>query len=322
MSYAKQTDAEFRLEPLNGSGQCITNPSNTPSSKDDLYYQHRVVADGIRGKINVTISRTMGELKDMSTPFRKYLNQDKVYVSPAVLGLVDTSIIGVMLQTDPLLTFCDDIKASIMDIMNDDTPMSVFAKWVREINPSNDNPLFTNGLAIQVTIKDGKQTEQYTEKLAKAMEYVNEHGNHPVLSHCVCVPFGHGASIDQNTVCSLIRMQNECIHNIKHVELHGFADIDIEFHLGSDSEDGKDYSSSIRDLLLDERDIDDQHIFHSIERTMKADTIHALFSKQNEILCNSILSDLDACLTTHIQRRHAYICFLQRIQCSYIYIHG
>jgi hypothetical protein len=93
-------------------------------------------------------------------------------------------------------------------------------------------------------------------------------------------------------------MQNEFLHNIKHVELHGLADIYIEFHLGNDSDDGEDYSSSIRDLLLYEQDIDDQRIFHSIERTMKANTIHALFSKQNDILCNSILSDLDARLTT------------------------
>jgi hypothetical protein len=64
-----------------------------------------------------------------------------------------------MLKTDPLLTFHDDLKASIMDIMNDDTPMSVFTKHVREVNPTNDNPRFTNGLAIQVAIKDGKQTE-------------------------------------------------------------------------------------------------------------------------------------------------------------------
>jgi hypothetical protein len=223
MSYAKHTDPEFSLEPINGSGQCITNPSNIPSLKDgiDLYYQHRVVDDGIRGKIHVTMSRTMGELKDMSTHFHKYLNQDKVYVSPAVLGLVNTRIIGVMLQTDPLLDFRDDIKASIMDIINDATPMYVVAKRVCEINPSNDNPRFTNGLAIQVAIKDGKQTDQYTEKLAKAMEYVNEHGNHPVLSQCVFVPFGRGASIEQNTFCSLIRMQNEFLHNIKHAELHG-----------------------------------------------------------------------------------------------------
>jgi hypothetical protein len=66
-----------------------------------------------------------------------------------------------MLQIDPLLTFRDDSKSSIMDIMKDDTPMSVFATQVHE-SPTNDNPRFTNVLAIQVFIKDGKQTEQYT----------------------------------------------------------------------------------------------------------------------------------------------------------------
>jgi hypothetical protein len=127
ISFAKQTDPDFRLEPLNGSGQCIANPSNIPTSKEGvkLYYQHRGVADGIIVKVNVTMSRTMGEMKDLSTPFRKYLNQDKVYVSPVVFGLVDTHIIGVMLQTYPQLTFRDDIKSSIMDIMNDHTPLSV-----------------------------------------------------------------------------------------------------------------------------------------------------------------------------------------------------
>jgi hypothetical protein len=69
MSFAKQMDPEFHLEPLNGSGQCIINPINIPISKEgvELYYQHRVVADGIRGKVNVTMSHTMGDMKDLST---------------------------------------------------------------------------------------------------------------------------------------------------------------------------------------------------------------------------------------------------------------
>jgi hypothetical protein len=193
-----------------------------------------------------------------------YLNQDKVYVSPAVLGLVDTRIIGLMLQTDPTLTFHDNIKASIIDIMSDNTPLTVFAKLVRELKPANDNPRFNNGLAIQVTIKDGNTTESYTEKLAEAMEYVNEHGNHPVLSQCVFVPFGRCAAIDQNTFCSLIRMQNEFLHNVQHVEIHGLSDIDIELHIGTDNDDGEDYANSIRYFLLEECDIDGQRIFHSI----------------------------------------------------------
>jgi hypothetical protein len=87
------------------------------------------------------------------------------------------------------------------------------------VNPANDNRHFTNGLAIQVAIKDGKQTEQYTDKLAKAMEYVNEHGNHPVLSQCIFVPFRRGASINQNTFCSLIWMQTEFLHNMLQVKM-------------------------------------------------------------------------------------------------------
>jgi hypothetical protein len=106
----------------------------------ELYYQHILVTDGIRGKINVTMTRTMGEMKDHVIPFRKYLSQDKVYVPPAVLGVVDTRIISVMLQTHPQLTFWDDIKASIIDIMSDNTPLSVFAKHVRELKPANDIP--------------------------------------------------------------------------------------------------------------------------------------------------------------------------------------
>jgi hypothetical protein len=130
MAHTKQKDTDFHIEPLNGSAQCITNPINIPTTLDGIDYQHRVVADGICGNIHVTRSCTMGEMKYPATPFRKYLNQDKVYVLPTVLGLVNTRIISVILQTDPQLTF-RDIKASIMDIMCDKTSLSVFAKGVR-----------------------------------------------------------------------------------------------------------------------------------------------------------------------------------------------
>jgi hypothetical protein len=92
----------------------------------------------------------MDDLNDLATPFMKSLNKEKVYVYQASLGLVDARIIGVMLQTDPNLTFCDDIKTSIFHIMRDDTTISVFTKRVREVNAKYDNPRYTNGLAIQL----------------------------------------------------------------------------------------------------------------------------------------------------------------------------
>jgi hypothetical protein len=143
-----------------------------------------------------------------------------------------------MLQTDLQFTFRDDFKAAIIDIMSNKTALSVFAKCVRELNPTSDNPRFTNGLAIRVAIQDGKETETYTEKLTKAMDFVNEHGNHPVLSQCVFIPFGC-AAINQNMFCSLISMQHEFLHNIKHVEIHGLSDIYLEHNIGNDTEYGE-----------------------------------------------------------------------------------
>jgi hypothetical protein len=108
-------------------------------------------------------------------------------------------------------------------------------------------------------------------------------------------------------------MQNGFPHNIKHVEIHGLSDIDIELHLGINNEDGEDYANSIREILLEECDIDGQRIFHSIERTLKADTSRAIFSKHNEIMCNSILSDLNNWLSAKFVDTNNNIAFRESV---------
>jgi hypothetical protein len=182
--------------------------------------------------------------------------------------------------------------------MRDDTPISVFTKRVREINAKSDNPRFNNGLAIQVAKEYGKETEAYNEKLSKAVEFVNEHGNHPILSYCVFVHFDRGAAIDQPTFCSLIRMQNKSLHNTRHVEINGLADIDIDRHLGNDIDDGEDISNSIRAIFLEASDDNGEGLFHSIERTMKSDMTRAIFTKQNQDACNQFFNDIDTWLTS------------------------
>jgi hypothetical protein len=203
-------------------------------------------------------------MKDLRTPFRNYLHKEKVYISQASIGLVDARIIGVVLQMDPNLTFCDNIKTSIYDIMRYNMPISVFTKRVREVNAKSDNPRFTNSLAIQVAVKDGKETEAYTEKLSTAMKFVNVHGNRPILSQCVFVPFGRGAAIEPPTFCSMIRIKNDFMYNIQHVEIHGLADIDIDRHLGNDIDDGEDISNSIHEIFLEASDNSGECLFHSI----------------------------------------------------------
>jgi hypothetical protein len=91
----------------------------------------------------------------------------------------------------------------------------------------------------------------------------------------------------------LIHIQNEFIHNIKHVKIRGLSDINLECQIGNENDDGEYYSNSSRELLLDEVDEQGQQLFHAIERTMKPDNTHALLSKQNEDQCKVILSNID-----------------------------
>jgi hypothetical protein len=55
----------------------------------DLYFKHKVVKDGVRGNINVTMSKSIVQMKENTSIFRAYLNKEKVYVSQVSLGLVD-----------------------------------------------------------------------------------------------------------------------------------------------------------------------------------------------------------------------------------------
>jgi hypothetical protein len=75
-------------------------------------------------------------MKEINSIFHSYLNKEKFYVRQAFLGLLDARLIGVFLQADPNLTFRDDLKQAIMEVMANGTIISIFPKRVNE--PSND----------------------------------------------------------------------------------------------------------------------------------------------------------------------------------------
>jgi hypothetical protein len=87
-------------------------------------------------------------MKDKHSAFRSYLNKDKVYFFQASLGLVDARIIGVFVQSDPNLTFHNDLKQAIVEVMSDGTPVSIFPKRVKDPSKNASNIRFTNGLAV------------------------------------------------------------------------------------------------------------------------------------------------------------------------------
>jgi hypothetical protein len=121
LSFSLKTDLDFWILPLTGGNQSIVWPNRVPTLKEgiDLYFQHKTVKDGVRRKINVTMKKLFGLMKEMHSAFRTYLTKEKVYASQAALGLGEACLIGVFLQADLNRTFRDDLKEAITDVMAD-----------------------------------------------------------------------------------------------------------------------------------------------------------------------------------------------------------
>jgi hypothetical protein len=71
LSYALKTDPNFHILPLKGGNQSIAYPDGIPATKEgiDLYFQHKIVKDGIGGKITVTMTKSIGQMKDIGSAF-------------------------------------------------------------------------------------------------------------------------------------------------------------------------------------------------------------------------------------------------------------
>jgi hypothetical protein len=168
-------------------------------------------------------------MKENTSIFRAYPNTEKVYVSQTSLGLVDGRLIGVFrvfLQADPNITFRDDLKQAIMEVMADGTPISIFLKRVKEPSKDLSRICVTNGLAVQVAKPDSKKAAEYIKTFTKTMEYFNGNDSHPILSSKVFLLFGKSAAIYNGNFRKLIHKKNEYLHKICHIEVHHLCNID------------------------------------------------------------------------------------------------
>jgi hypothetical protein len=80
-----------------------------------------------------------------------------------------------------------------------------------------------------------KKSSEYTKTLTNAIEYFNVNDSLLILYSKVLFPFGKTAAIDNGTFRKLIRIQNEYLHKIRHIEVHNLCNIDKEISLGYDT---------------------------------------------------------------------------------------
>jgi hypothetical protein len=119
---ARRQDAEFSILPLHGSGNNICNAMDVPGNLEGIerYYGHGVKANNVNGKMRIISSMALGALKNINSPFRNYLDDNRVYINNAQVGAEEGISLGWIFKAHPAFGFRDDIKERLISMMTKD----------------------------------------------------------------------------------------------------------------------------------------------------------------------------------------------------------
>jgi hypothetical protein len=93
---ARAIDKYFCLLPLGGQDNNLCIPADVPNSKEGIhkYFRHRVSVNNIAVSIKIQTKFLISQLKHPSSNFRQYLNNERVHINSAQLGVEEGIIMG------------------------------------------------------------------------------------------------------------------------------------------------------------------------------------------------------------------------------------
>jgi hypothetical protein len=119
---ARKKDPEFSILPLHGSGNNMCNAMDVPDNREGIerYYRHEVKTNNVNGKMRIRSSLALGALKKRNSPFRNYLDDNRVYINNAQWGDEEGIALGWIFTAHPAFGFRDDIKERLIAMITKD----------------------------------------------------------------------------------------------------------------------------------------------------------------------------------------------------------
>jgi hypothetical protein len=152
---ARKQDPEFLILPLHGNGKNIFNAMDVPGNQESIerYYRHEVKANNINGKMRIRSSLALGALKKINSPFRNYLDDNRVYINNAQLGDEEGIALGWIFRAHPPFGFRGDIKERLIAMMtkdNKEIKLAIFPKTIKYKIVEDGKVMSTTGVTLQV----------------------------------------------------------------------------------------------------------------------------------------------------------------------------
>jgi hypothetical protein len=122
ISAARAIDKDFCLLPLGGQDNNLCIPVDVPNSKEGIqkYFRHRFAVNNIAGSIKIQTNFFMSQLKHPSSTFQQYLNQERVHINSAHLGVEERVTMGWCWKSHPAFGYHDEMKSHLKLMMGKD----------------------------------------------------------------------------------------------------------------------------------------------------------------------------------------------------------
>jgi hypothetical protein len=169
---ARAFDKDFFLLLLGGQDNNLHIPADVPISKEGIqkYFRHRVAVNTVSGSIKIQTKFSISQLKHPSSSFHQYLNQERVHINSAHLGVEEGVTFGWCWKSHPAFGYSDEMKSHLKLMMgkeHEDITYVLFPKNIRYFCKSDGDKLNITGIALWIVKRPGVSEQAFREELTE-----------------------------------------------------------------------------------------------------------------------------------------------------------
>jgi hypothetical protein len=209
---SRAIDKDFCLLPIGGQDKNLCIPADLPNSKEGIqkYFCHRVAVNKVARSIKIKTKFSISQLKHPSSSFRQYLNQERVHINSAQLGVEEKVIMGWCWKSHPAFGYRNEMKSRLKLMMgkeHDDIAHTLFPKNIRHVRKSDGAKLGTTGIALWIAKRPGVSEQAFREELAERWSNVTIKSGGSLASKFF-IPFGKEYTLGDSEMTHIIEQQN------------------------------------------------------------------------------------------------------------------
>mmetsp|Transcript_7590 Transcript_7590/g.11020 ORF Transcript_7590/g.11020 Transcript_7590/m.11020 type:complete len:767 (-) Transcript_7590:7919-10219(-) len=294
----REAAPDFILHPYRpeNGGNPITSEKQIPSEDSDAinmyYHNHRVENNGIlRGMVRFSITVPWMNLKDMRSPYFKWLTNNRIYLRHTSFDADTVVLLGFLLDQHPDAARLLDLTKELKERLNlpEGIDMQLTPRNLSTIDSEITKTRF-NFRAIAVET-DGKMAGAVKEAFFRLGDPKVAQHSWPISGKSLFVPMFKTAAWTTETISAIAKVHSKKMSQLDQIFVENIYDLDKKIIFKDVS--GKETPRTIREAIQSSTTLEgDERAVHSVHGTNRPGVIRILVTAVNAIHAKNFFGNL------------------------------